>query len=266
MKFFLRNLWIATLIMTSIHAVVVFKGNSVNDPLETFLTSFNNCVFHVPTQTVFFGLDNTSGTYSLTKLTTTNTSCLGIASTTGNNPLANTFVNNLALSTLSTSDQPRIICTSTTNSTTTPTALFAVNASGSTVTTSAILNDASGTNTTASIVGVAANSAYAFAAVTTNGTTTSFGTGASDGIALLTINPTTLALTPLNATNGTTGNQALTVTTTTTQVTPDGQAVTFATTYTPAMCWNETLQRLYVGLQGTSAVKMMSVLIEIKAA
>lgn len=262
MKFFLRNLWIATVVMTSIQAVIIFKGNAVNDPLATFLTPFNSCVFHAPTQTLFFGLDNNSAGYSLTKLTTTIGSCIGIASTTGNNPLAGTFISNLALSTPTTSDQPLIICTSTTNSSTLPTALFAVNTSGSTVTTSATLNDAGGTSTVNEIIGVAASSAYVFAAVTTNGATTSFGTGANDGIALLTINPTTLALTPLNATNGNTGNQALTVTTTTTQVAPGGQAVTFsAATYTPPMCWNETLQRLYVGLQGTSAVKMLSVLI-----
>ena len=261
MKFFLRNLCIATLVMTSIQAVVVFKGNAVNDPLATFLTPFNNCVFHAPTQTLFFGLDNNSATYSLTKLTSTIGSCIGIASTTGNNPLANTFINNLALSTPTTSGQPHIICTSTTNSETLPTALFAVNTLGTTVTTSGNLNDSGGTSTAASIVAVAASSAYVFAAVTTNGATTSFGTGANDGIALLTINPTTLALTPLNATDGNTGNQALTVTTTTTQVTPGAQAVTFATSYTPAMCWNETLQRLYVGLQGTADIKMLSVLI-----
>jgi hypothetical protein len=261
MKFFIRNLCIATMTITSIHGVVVIKGNTVNDPLKTFTTPFNSCVFHAPTQTLFFGLDNNSGTYSLTKISTTVSSSIGIASTTGNNPLANTFVSNLALSASPTSDQLAIICTSTTNKDTLPTALFAVNASGSTVTTSGSLNDASGTSTAASIVGVAAGSSHVFAAVTTNGATTSFGTGANDGIALLTINPNTLALTPLNATNGSTNNQALTVTTTTTEITPGGQAVTFTTNYTPAMCWNEKLKRLYVGLQGTADIKMLSVLI-----
>lgn len=266
MNFSIRILFCIGLITSSIHATVVIKGNST-DITTTFATAYNDSVFHVPTQTIFFGLDNNAGAYSLTKLSTTTGSCTGIATTTGNTALANTFINNLALSTPANSDQPHIIGTSVANSTTAATSLFATNIAGTIVTTLANpLNDSTGTTATAGIVNVAANSKYAFAAVVSNGAanTTSFGTGANDGIAMVSINPTTLVLTAMNASTGATDNQALTVTTTTAQIVAGTAAVTFNPNYTPAMYWCEPLQRLYIGLQGTTNAtngKMISVLI-----
>lgn len=265
MNLFLRITVMSTVIVTSLSAVTVYQGNNTIDPTKTFTVAINSCAFHTPTQTLYFGLDQTAGTFSLAKLNTTEGGCIGIASTNGNNPLANTYINNIALCTpLTTPEMPRIICTSTTNAATPATSVFAVNTTGTTVTTSGELNDANAVAaTTEGIVNLAASDSYIFAAVITNGaaTVTNFGGAADDGIALMSLNPTTQALSVFDANTGLTGNRALTLTTTTPVVVAGGGAVTFAADYAPAMCWNQSLKRLYIGLQGTGNPTMVSVAI-----
>lgn len=87
------------------------------------------------------------------------------------------------------------------------TKVTALNNTGSTVTTSLDLNDATGAAVTAGIVGLAASNNYIFAAVRPNGA--NFG-AAHSGIALIKLDPATVALTVQNAVAGGNGNVAQT--------------------------------------------------------
>lgn len=264
MKLFLRSICISSIALSTLNAVMIYEGNTPNDPTITFATALNSCVYHTPTQTLYIGLDQTSANYSLCKIATTQGNCTALASTTGDNPMSNTFINNLTLAASSTAPEiPFIVGTSAADQNTATTKVFVANYNGSKITVSSDLNDAGGTTTTAKIVNLAASDSYIFAPVITNGVTTSFGTGASDGIALIKIDKNTQALTLYNAVTGQVGNQALGIADDTTQITADSDNVTFAAAYTPALCWNEKLKRLYIGLQGNSAAlgKMISVLI-----
>lgn len=258
---------IISLCSLHINAVSLCQGNWTTDNTRTFITRYNIANFHIPSQTIYFGLNQNAGQFSLSSLnTTTDGHCKGIAlSPTGN---ATTTLNNVNVTNITfltptqTPSSPYIICTGNDGSDTQPTTLYAVNSDTLGVTESAAINDANAVQTI-SIIQLAASSEYAFAAVIdgnpqVNNTLpqtpqTAFGSNTHDGIALLSLNTTTQTLIPLDATTGLAGNKAFTLNgNSTALVLADTAPITFATSYEPCMCWNEKLQSLYIGIQATT--------------
>lgn len=135
-----------------------------------------------------------------------------------------------------------------------PIKVLATNKTGSILTQSAPINDASGAtnnngSTTSGIVGLAANQLYLFPAVRPCGG--DFGSECNGGIASVAINPSNLGLTQVPAVPNDSGIKAIALDPTTPQVLINNSPSIVANTVD--MFWDDYLQRLYIGIQLTTA-------------
>lgn len=238
--------------------VSIVSGSSTTAG-QTFATAILSNAYHQPSRTWYTGMTNGNTTYTIGKVTGTG----GFQSAVVNN----TTTDNIRLLTLShnTADaqKPLLIFSGTADNNTEPTLLYSqvagdatrITVADATGTALTALNDANGTAaTTASIRAIAAGNSYAFAAVkdtaATGAALATFGVAAvDDGIALMTINHTTKTVTIKDATTGADGNRALNIIPATLSITATPASVDGDV----ALHWDEKLQRLYVGMQATTA-------------
>ncbi len=242
--------------VNSIYPTTIVQGNATVGS-NTFAQIVGPTVFNPATGTFYIGLAATGGTtYSLSKVIRNNGSqppkFTDIASSTTTPALNNAAIEFLTLA-MSEGDTDPNIAGVILNTGLDQTMVFASNNDGSTATESAVLLDAangSGVNgnTTAGIVQIAAHENFIFAGVRPNGGT--FGT-ANSGIAVVDINQTDLTLTQAAAVSGDTGIKAKKLDPTVAEVRISADPTLVANQL--ALHWDDRLERLYMGLQLTTA-------------
>lgn len=230
--------------------IVPIKGYPAGSNL-TFAQSVQATVFDRTSGTFYVGLDAGAGNYGISALFRAygnSGQFVGI----GTKSLAeNRAVEFMTLATYVGNPNPIIgVVTSDTGTPLTTPTVIATNKTGTIVNYSYGLNDASGIlNTdgsrTSGIVGLAANQYYMFAAVKPCGG--DFG-DCNGGIASVSINPNSLALTQVPANYRDNGLKAKRLDPTTPAIIIGADSPTI-TLNTIDMYWDDQLQRLYIGLQ-----------------
>lgn len=225
------------------------QGNAVNGSGETFGQAITTKAYDAATGTLYVGLASGGANFALSKvirpLTQTQPQFITLAP---EGPTNNAGIEFLTLTTTQGDTNPAPIFVIESSSPFTQNVVSAApNSNGTPVTQSSPLNDATGGSQTSGIVGIAANPSFVFAAVGVSGG--SFPEVGS-GIALIEIEGV-LSLEVQDATTGLAGNKAQPFDI----AQPEIQIVAPPTSIENAisMFWDAPLQRLYLGLQLTTA-------------
>jgi len=233
----------------SVSATIIAKGDATNG-IDTFTKLVVAKVFDRATGTLYVGIEVASTVrngeetpYNLSKATRLVGNLKPIFTPIGTNVAATIEFLTLATQTGDTSPfLPFVELNST--APLKQTIVNIVKNDGSTLQTSAALKDAAGADTTG-IVGLAANKSFIFAAVRPTGDL-DFG-AQNGGIAVVSINPTTIELDQTAAQLYDTGSKAIKLDPTTPEI-KINNAVDFSPDNTVDLFWDDPLQRLYIGL------------------
>lgn len=250
-KTFYAFLFIA--LANNLKAIVIAKGNSTTTDV-TFATSVVSEAYHTPTQTWYLGLTNNAATdgseeYAICKVSHASPNHVPTFAKVGaNTNVKGQYIEHLALSTLSTNaTKPLVAFTAEADNAAHATTFKVVDDTGGSYAESAALEDSASAEA-GKILKLVATPEYVFTAVKGSGlTTTNFGDGSGDGIAMTRINrDTTPTFTYYNTGDGTTAEPtALAINATAAGavfgVTNDSVATTFLD-----MTYNDDLKRLYV--------------------